>query len=320
MLVDDVEIKINAGHGGRGAVAFNANLKSLGPVGGSGGKGGSVYGEGVSDLGALRQFRFKKEFSAEHGRDGRGQFRDGHDGEDLILKLPVGAVVHNLTNGSEMNVEKIGERVLLAQGGLGGKGNFQFRSSRNTSPTHVQPGTPGERFAFRLELKFIADIGFVGLPNVGKSSLLNTLTHARSKVANYPFTTLEPNLGAYYELILADIPGLIEGSSSGRGLGIKFLRHIERTHILFHFISAESRIPLKDYRVIRKELGAYNQALLQKPERIFLTKSDLATPEEIKKTLSALQKIDSHAMAISISDPDSIKNIEKMLNQIKTEK
>ncbi len=320
MLIDDVEIKINAGHGGKGAVAFNTNLKSLGPVGGSGGKGGSVYGEGVSDLGALRQFRFQKEFSAEHGRDGRGQFRDGRDGEDCILKLPVGTVVRNLTNGSETNVEKIGERILLAQGGMGGKGNFQFRSSRNTSPTHAQPGTPGERFAFRLELKFIADIGFVGLPNVGKSSLLNTLTNSRSKVANYPFTTLEPNLGAYYERILADIPGLIEGSSSGRGLGIKFLRHIERTRILFHCISAESLTPAKDYRVIRKELGAYNQALLKKPERIFLTKSDLATPEEVKEKLSALQKIDAHAIAISLNDPESIQNVETILNQIKAEK
>ncbi len=320
MLIDDVEIKINAGHGGKGAVAFHTNLKSLGPVGGSGGKGGSVYGEGVSDLGALRQFRFQKEFSAEHGRDGRGQFRDGRDGEDCILKLPVGTVVRNLTNGSETNVEKIGERILLAQGGMGGKGNFQFRSSRNTSPTHAQPGTPGERFAFRLELKFIADIGFVGLPNVGKSSLLNTLTNSRSKVANYPFTTLEPNLGAYYERILADIPGLIEGSSSGRGLGIKFLRHIERTRILFHCISAESLTPAKDYRVIRKELGAYNQALLKKPERIFLTKSDLATPEEVKEKLSALQKIDAHAIAISLNDPESIQNVETILNQIKAEK
>src|SRR3989338_2539255 len=206
MLIDDVEIRIHAGNGGKGAVAFNKNLGSLGPVGGSGGKGGSIYGEGVSDLTALRQFRFKKEFSAEDGRDGRGQFRDGHDGDDLILKLPVGTVVHNLTSGREINIEKIGERMLLAKGGIGGRGNFQFRSSRNTSPKYAQPGMPGESFALRLELKFIADVGFIGLPNVGKSSLLNKLTSARSKVANYPFTTLEPNLGAYYELILADIP------------------------------------------------------------------------------------------------------------------
>ena len=320
MLIDDVEIRILAGHGGKGAVAFNTNLKSLGPVGGSGGKGGSVYCEGVSDLSALRQFRFKKEFSAEDGRDGRGQFRDGHNGDDLILKIPVGTVIHNLGTGSEINVEKSNERILLAKGGIGGKGNFQFRSSRNTSPKHAQPGMPGESFPFRLELKFIADIGFVGLPNVGKSSLLNALTNARSKVANYPFTTLEPNLGVYYELILADIPGLIEGSSSGRGLGMKFLRHIERTHILFHFISAESPNLSKDYRVIRKELGAWNSALLKKPERLFLTKSDVVTSKELDKKLSVLKKIDPRAISISVNDAESIKNVEKILNSIKEEK
>lgn len=317
MLIDDVKIKISAGHGGKGAVAFNTNLKSLGPTGGSGGKGGSVYGVGVSDLGALWQFRFKKEFFAEDGRDGRGQFLDGRDGRDLILKLPIGTVAHNLTNGAEINFEKIDELVLLAKGGIGGKGNFQFRSSRNTTPKQAQPGLPGDNFALRLELKFIADIGFVGFPNVGKSSLLNKLTSARSKVANYPFTTLEPHLGAYYELILADIPGLIEGSSSGKGLGIKFLRHIERTHLLFHFISSESPHPLKDYQTIRQELGAWNSALLKKPERLFLTKSDLATPKELNQKLSALKKIDPHVIAISMNDPESIKNVEKILNHIK---
>jgi len=320
MLVDDVTIKINAGRGGKGAVAFNKNLMSLGPVGGTGGKGGDVYGEGVSDLMALRQFRFKKEFSADNGQDGRGQFRDGHNGQDIVLKLPVGTVVHNLASHSEINIEKIGEKVLLAKGGIGGKGNFQFRSSRNTSPKYAQPGMPGESFALRLELKFIADVGFIGLPNVGKSSLLNKLTSARSKVANYPFTTLEPNLGAYYELILADIPGLIEGSSSGRGLGIKFLRHIERTRVLFHLISSESLAPSKDYKIIRKELGAHNKALLKKPERLFLTKSDLASPKEINKKLSTLKKIDSRAIAISVNDAESIKKVEKILNSVKAEK
>lgn len=320
MLIDDVEIKISAGNGGKGAVAFSKTKMSLGPVGGNGGKGGSVLGVSVSDLTALQQFRFKKEFSAENGRDGRGEFRDGHNGNDLILKLPIGTVAHNLTSGKEINFEKTGERIILAKGGIGGKGNFYFRSSTNTSPTQSQPGTPGENFAFRFELKFIADIGFIGLPNVGKSSLLNKLTNAGSKVANYPFTTLEPNLGAYYELILADIPGLIEGSSSGRGLGIKFLRHIERTHILFHLISAESPAPKKDYKTIRAELGSYKKALLEKPERLFLTKSDLVTPKELNKKLLALKKIDHHAIAISMNNQESIKNIEKILNDIKDKK
>ena len=320
MLIDEVSITIAAGHGGKGSVAFNKNLMSLGPAGGSGGLGGSVYAVGVSDLSALGQFRYKKEFSAENGMDGRGQFRDGHTGKDLTIKLPIGTVIHNLTTGTDLEIETSGEKILLAKGGLGGKGNFQYRSSRNTSPRQSQPGLPGETFDLRLELKFIADIGFVGLPNVGKSSLLNKLTNAQSKVANYPFTTLEPNLGVYYELILADIPGLIEGSSTGRGLGIKFLRHIERTRILFHFISTESPDPAKDYKTIRAELGAYNKELLEKPERVFLTKSDLSSPTEIAQKLKFLKKFDRHATAISVNDADSVKAVQKILNEIKSKK
>ena len=320
MLVDDVTIKVAAGHGGKGAVAFNKNMMSLGPSGASGGEGGSVYAEGISDIGGLRQFRYKKEFEAENGQDGRDQFHDGNDGKDLILKVPVGTVIHNLTNGTDAAVEKIGERVLVAKGGHRGKGNFHFRSSRNTSPTQSQPGLPGEVFDIRLELKLIADVGFVGLPNAGKSSMLNELTNAKSKVANYPFTTLEPNLGAYYELIIADIPGLIEGSSDGKGLGIKFLRHIERTRILFHFISAESPNPVLDYKLIRKELGAYNKALLKKPEYVFLTKTDLVEPADLKKKLAALKKVNPKATAVSIHSIESIKTIEKLLNAIKAKK
>ena len=320
MLIDDVKIKVRAGDGGKGAVAFNKNLMSLGPVGGSGGRGGGVFAEGTSDLSALNQFRFKKTIEAEDGSDGRGQFRDGNDGKDSFLKVPVGTVIHNLTNKTEIEIVKIGERVILAQGGKGGKGNFQFRSSKNTSPKQFQPGLPGEEFEFRLELKLIADIGFVGLPNVGKSSVLNELTNAKSKVANYPFTTLEPNLGAYYELIIADIPGLIENSSAGKGLGIKFLRHIERTRILFHFISAESDFPKKDYEIIRKELHAYNRALLEKPEYLFLTKSDVLEAGVLKEKLKILKKIDPGAIAVSIYDDESLKKMQKILNKIKAEK
>ncbi len=319
MLIDEITIRISAGKGGKGAVAFNKNLMSLGPVGGRGGNGGNVYAVGVSDRGALGQFRSAKEFAADDGLDGRGQFRDGNAGKDLILKLPVGTVIHNNTIGKDIEIENISARILLAEGGLGGKGNFHFRSSTNTSPKEFQPGFPGESFELRLELKLIADVGFVGLPNAGKSSLLNALTKARSKVANYPFTTLEPSLGAYYELILADIPGLIEGSSRGKGLGIKFLRHIERTRILFHFISAESSNPKKDYEIIRKELGAYKNELLEKQEYLFLTKSDLLSKKEVKEKVSALKKISSDPMAISIYDAESLKKVEKRLNAIKAQ-
>lgn len=328
MLIDDVTIRVSAGHGGKGAVAFNKNLMSLGPAGGSGGRGGSVYAIGVSDLSALGQFRFKKEFSAEDGRAGRDQFRDGYDGTDLILKLPVGTIVHNLTTGVDIEIEKIGgnggdkddTRILLAKGGIGGRGNFQFKGPHNTSPRQSDAGRPGESFEMRLELKFIADVGFVGLPNAGKSSMLNVLTRASAKVANYPFTTLEPNLGVYYELILADIPGLIEGSSTGRGLGVRFLRHIERTRILFHFISAESLSPAADYKTIRAELGAYSKTLLKKPEYLFLSKSDLLSAAEIKKRSTVLKKLNSKALAVSTEDPESIKKVKGILNKIKGEK
>ena len=316
MLIDDIKIKVKAGHGGRGAVAFNKVMMSLGPTGGNGGKGGSVYLEGVSDIGALSRFRGKKELTAEDGENGKPQFHDGEDGKDIISKVPIGTLVHNLSTGEDSEIISIGQRLLIAKGGKGGKGNFKFRSSTNTSPTQFQQGLPGEEYELRLELKLIADVGFVGLPNVGKSSLLNELTDAKSKVANYPFTTLSPNLGAYYELILADVPGLIKGASDNKGLGIKFLRHIDRTKTLFHFISAESSDPVKDYQIIRNELGAYSKKLLDKVEYIFLSKCDLLEKNKIKEKLNELEKIGKKAIPISVLDDESIKQVEKVLRDI----
>lgn len=320
MLIDDVIIKVKAGGGGRGAVAFDKNKMALGPAGGSGGNGGSVYFEGVSDLSALLQFKHKKELKAQDGENGKPQFNDGKDGENLILKVPVGTVIHNLDTKTKAEIVKIGEQILAAKGGNGGKGNFLFRSPKNTSPKRFQEGLPGEEFTIRLELKLIADIGLIGLPNAGKSSLLNELTKARAKVANYPFTTLEPNLGVYYELILADIPGLIEGASANKGLGIKFLRHIERTKILFHLVSAESENPEKDYKIVRKELANYSQELAEKPEYLFLSKTDLIAPEETKKKLAALKRLNKNVLPISIHNWESLEKIKKLLNKTKTEK
>lgn len=320
MLVDDVKIKITAGSGGKGCVAFNKTKMSLGPTGASGGKGGSVFVRGTSDLSALNQFRFKKEIKAANGRNGRSQFMDGHDAPDLILNVPVGTVVHYFSAGPKLEITKIGQTELIAQGGKGGRGNFHFRSSRNTSPKEFEEGKPGATFDVRFELKMIADVGFIGLPNVGKSSLLNDLTHAQSKVANYAFTTLEPNLGVYYELILADIPGLIEGASKGKGLGDKFLRHIERTKVLFHFVSAESVDPIADYETVRNELVAYSGDLAKKQEYILLSKSDSSSPDKIKKIMDDFLKIGKDITPISIVNGEGVDEVKKILNKIISEK
>ncbi len=320
MLLDNVTIRVRAGSGGNGAVAFNKTKMALGPVGGNGGNGGSIYFEGVSDLSALSQFRNKKEIIAKDGGNGRGDFVDGADGSDLILKIPIGTVLTNLDTKETWEIVKIGDKAPAAKGGWGGKGNYRFRSSLNTSPRQYQPGKPGQEFKIHLALKLIADVGLIGLPNAGKSSLLNELTGANAKVANYPFTTLEPSLGVYYELILADIPGLIEGASEGKGLGIKFLQHIERTKILFHLISAESENPAKDYKIVRKELGKYSKDLISKKEYLFLSKHDMLSEKELKKRLTALKKLNKNAVALSIHDMSALETVQKILNKIKEAK
>lgn len=320
MLIDEVTIRVKAGHGGRGAVAFQKIKFAFGPTGTAGGDGGSVYAEGVSDLGALNQLRFKKDISAKKGMDGRSQFRDGEDSESEVVKVPVGTVIHNLDTGKDEEVTRVGEKILVAKGGKGGRGNFHFRSSTNTTPREFEPGLPGQEYTIRFELKLIADIGLIGFPNAGKSSLLNELSSAKAKVANYAFTTLEPNMGAYYELIIADIPGLIEGASEGKGLGIKFLRHVERTRVLFHLVSAEAEDVVKEYEATRAELGKYNPELLEKPEYVFLSKIDMVAPADIKKKLAALKKKNKNTFAISVLDNESLEQVKKILAKAEKEK
>lgn len=318
MLIDEITITVKSGDGGRGGVAFNNGMMSLGPTGGNGGRGGSIYFEGISDLNSLSQFRYKKDSKAKDGANGKGQFSDGPDAADIILRIPVGTIIHIIETGITKEVLKIGERILMAKGGRGGKGNYKFRSPKNTSPREFQKGLPGEHVTLKLELKLIADVGFIGLPNAGKSSLLNELTRAKSKVANYTFTTLEPYLGAYYELILADIPGLIEGASHGKGLGTKFLRHIERTKILFHLISMESLDPIQDYKIIRNELASYKKELAYKTEYVFLSKSDLVSVAEVKKKVAALKKVSQNVLPLSIHDWQSLEKVKKILNKVKS--
>jgi len=312
MLIDDVTIKVIAGKGGKGAVAFDKTKMGQGPVGGNGGNGGSIYFKGVANLSALKQFRYQKEITAENGKNGMGKLKDGATGKDIILKIPIGTLIHNLSTGQKKEITRINNEILIAKGGQGGKGNHYFRSSIKTSPKHAQQGLLGESFNIRLELKLIADIGLIGLPNVGKSTLLNELTNASSRVSNYAFTTLEPHLGVFHDLILADIPGLIKGASVGKGLGIKFLRHIERTKILFHLISSESSNPKKDYKTVRDELKKHNPKILEKQEYIFLSKSDTISEKELKEKL----KLFKNAFSLSIIDDESMENIKKILNNV----
>jgi GTP-binding protein len=316
MLTDDVKIEVYSGKGGDGKVHFDNNKFGKGPTGGDGGKGGDVYFIGVSNIGALNKFRGKKIHKAENGKDGNQQKKNGMQGEALVLTVPVGTVIHDLKTGEKQEITKIDEKIKLAEGGRGGRGNFYFRSSRNTTPREAEDGNSGDCLDLRLELKLIADAGLIGLPNVGKSTLLNTITNARSKVANYEFTTLEPSLGAYYELIIADIPGLIAGASEGRGLGIKFLQHIERTKTFFHLISAKSTDPVNDYKIIRKELGKYNSELLKRKEYVFLSQADLSDKNKNLQNIKELKKFSKKVEILSINEPKTIQKTEEILREI----
>ncbi len=328
MLIDEVKISVKAGKGGTGRAAFDTSKGGRGPTGGSGGRGGDVYFEGVTDLGALRQYRHQKNFAAENGHNGRDKHIDGRGGEDLILKIPVGTVVRNLDDQKNYEIVRAGERIMVMRGGRGGRGNFHFRGPTNTSPKQFEEGRPGQEGNILLELQLIADLGLIGFPNAGKSSLLNELTAAGARVANFPFTTLEPNLGVFYTpedvaksepelygkyLILADIPGLIEGASKGKGLGYKFLKHIERTKILLHCIAADAEDIVRDYKVVKKELGEYKKELLDKKEYVCITKTDLITKKDLATKVRAIKKINPNVISVSIYDPGAIDDFKKFL-------
>jgi GTP-binding protein len=311
-FVDELTFEMHAGKGGDGVVRWlHIKGKDLaGPAGGNGGRGGHIYVEGVRDLSVLSQYKSVKEFKAEHGGDGAARSRQGREGKDLVIALPVGSVVTQLETGFTVELLKEGEKKLLLSGGRGGLGNEHFKSSTNRSPSKSTAGALGESGTFRVEVNLIADGGFIGLPNAGKSSLLNALTKAKAKVGEYQFTTLEPNLGELYGFILADIPGLIEGASEGKGLGHKFLKHIKRTRVLFHCIAADTEDLKKTYSIVHKELKAFSPTLVEKPEIILITKSDLVDEKQLKKQVTAARKLADQVRTVTILDDASIKELQ----------
>ncbi len=315
MLIDNVLITVKGGDGGNGASTFlhtSVNFKG-GPNGGNGGNGGSVYLQGSTDLTALQQFQFKKEWKAQNGVDGKNKNLFGRTGEDLVIFVPLGTSVTDIDKNKTYEIDNIEDKLLIAKGGIGGRGNTEFKSSTNQAPHYAEPGTKGSVKNLKLELRLIADIGFIGLPNAGKSSLLSVLTNAKPKIANYPFTTLEPNLGVMDGIILADIPGLIEGASQGRGLGFKFLKHIEKTRVLVHCLDCSEDDLVNNYLAVHDEFEKYGNEINQKQEIILLTKIDLITKEELNIKEEKLKNLQKKIYKISIYDNDSINDIKKIL-------
>ena len=320
-FLDQAKINIRAGNGGSGSASFRREkfVEFGGPDGGDGGDGGSIIFESERNLNTLIDFRYAQHFKAENGKPGSKRNKTGANGRDLILKVPIGTQVFEEDNNTLIyDFKKNKEKYLIASGGKGGLGNVRFKSSTNRAPRKKTEGKNGEEFWIWLQLKIIADIGIVGLPNAGKSSLLAALTRAKPKIANYPFTTINPNLGVTYynnkEVTLADIPGLVEGAHKGVGLGDKFLRHIERCKILLHLIDITEKNLVENYKKIRSELKNYDLTLFKKKELIFFNKSDLLEKDIIKEKISKFKaQIKKKHRIISIFKKDDIQFIKKEL-------
>jgi len=320
-FLDQAKIYIKAGDGGSGSASFRREkfIEYGGPDGGDGGNGGSIIIESERNLNTLIDFRYAQHFKAQHGKPGSKRNKTGGNGKDLILKVPIGTQIYEEDNNTLIyDFTKNKEKYLVASGGKGGLGNVRFKSSTNRAPRKKTIGKVGEEFWIWLQLKVIADVGIIGKPNAGKSSLLAALTRAKPKIANYPFTTINPNLGVTYydekEITLADIPGLVEGAHKGIGLGDKFLRHIERCKMLLHLIDLSEEDLINSYKKIKLELLSYDKILDKKKEIIFFNKSDLMEKNDIIKKLSEFKKkIKIKFEVISVFSETDIKKVKKLL-------
>lgn len=336
-MIDHAEITIKAGDGGNGLAHFlrSRHQPKGGPDGGDGGDGGSIYLETDRNLNTLTSFRFKKRFEADNGQPGGINKKTGRNADDLVLKVPIGTLVKFVDRTGQEQVLDLSEpdlRVSAARGGRGGKGNWHFRSSSNQVPMEFEEGTLGEERELILELKLLADVGLIGLPNVGKSTLLSVLTKARPVIANYPFTTLVPNLGVMERIgtkgekniVVADIPGLIEGASKGKGLGDDFLRHVERTKVLVHVVAPfneiDSQVPddlsemlWNNYQTVRTELKEYNLKLVSKKEVVILNKCDVLSEEEIERVVEFFSKQDVDLLPVSAATGRGLDELKKRL-------
>lgn len=322
-FIDEALIDIEAGGGGRGCVSFRREkyIPRGGPDGGNGGKGGDVYITAAAGLSSLLDFKYKKHYVAERGEHGQGSNCTGRDGQDIIIKVPVGTVIKDAETGEiieDMVVD--GQSIIIAKGGRGGKGNAHFTTSTHQAPKFAQPGEAGEERQLKLELKLLADVGIIGFPNAGKSTLISHISAAKPKIADYPFTTLQPHLGVvkfgeYQNFVVADIPGLIEGAHMGRGLGIKFLKHIERTSMFIHLIDISpqtGRDPKKDFEIINKELKAWDPDMAKKSQVVALNKTDITEARErLNELLEFFETKGLTAFAVSAATGEGLDRLIK---------
>src|SRR5947199_2304351 len=334
MFIDEAKIRVKAGDGGNGCMAFRREkfVPRGGPSGGDGGKGGDVIMESSERHNTLVHFRFNPEYKAERGRHGEGSNKTGREGVDVLLKVPVGTIVYDADSGEKVHdFSHADERIVIARGGRGGRGNAQFKTSTHQAPREHEDGKPGEERTLRLELKLLADVGLVGYPNAGKSTLISRISAARPKIADYPFTTLEPNLGVVTigempdqeSYVVADIPGLIEGAHEGHGLGIQFLRHIERTRLLAHMIDVSDASgrpdPVADFKVIMGELKSFGADLEKKPMIVVASKIDVANPEKLAKLAKHCKKLKLKMYEISAVTGRGIPELKYALGKMVAE-